>query len=131
MKNLSIKTIVLVIAMATTIMSCKKLDGPEPDTRQFLTAKSWDAVSVQDPSTGMIMPVNSANCNGLVFQFANNGIFYEGNGCDIPSQTDTWVITDKTISFPDASQYVITTIDASTLIVKSDSDEAIFTFTSK
>ena len=127
MKNYSINFILLFVAITATMISCKKLDGPVPSTRALLTAKTWTATSFVN--SGITIPVIPGDCNGIVVQFTNAGAYYEGDGCSTPTISDSWTISDKLITFGDATIIQITSIDSKNMTITDPESGTVVYFT--
>ena len=95
MKSASLKIIFILVVIATTVLSCKKIDGPVPSTRDLLTAKTWTMTSYQNYPVGF--PTIPSACSGFVIQCANSGMSYRGNGCSPLAYAGTWSISDQTV----------------------------------
>lgn len=130
MKTLSLKIIVLFVAVSATFVSCKKLDGPEPSTKEYLTSKTWTAYAFKDVATGITIPVVPGQCQGFVVQFATNGTIYQGNGCTAPTLSDVYVLVDKTITLSSGPILQIDQINGQnmTITVKNTKEDIIVYF---
>jgi hypothetical protein len=115
MKNFSIKILMLVLVTATIVMSCKKLDGPVPDTKVLLSSKTWVATS----ATANGVPFAISGCNGLSFQFANSGLAYQGDGpvatCGTPALAGTWTINDQVVTVAGGFIFTVNSISATNM----------------